>query len=972
MTTTIHPAVDGPASGIRSEPGRRAQWWAGWRVALRLARRDVRRHRGRSALVLLMIGLPVMLLAFGATLAMTADLTSQEQGPYVYGTGEAVVSGPVGSVAIEQGADGRGWGSGDDSPDALTISGLDTDPTAAIGALVGGTAIPFETTDLRARIDGIGLSVPALAMTLPPGADLGGRAHLLSGRWPVGDDEVVVTRYGADLGLPTSGHLDLEEPGYGGIAAAGASPNGQSATGRAVVGVAEAFTGGSSGGSVSPAAVVVPFDGTPSSWLVTDARPIDWAGVQRLNRYAMVVMSKAVTSLPTEELARLNPDTWVGDQSQGLAVAIAAASGGLLFTTTLLAGPAFAVSASRQRRTLALASANGGTVAQVRRFVLGQAVVLGSLAAVVGAALGLAVFFGLRALHLRPFLSLSYSPVDVPWSLLALVVVAALVSAVVAALIPARSLGRLDIVGVIRGQEVSRPLRHRLTVVGVVLCGIGAVTALTRTVTDSGTSVAAFLVGSILFTIGALCLVPALLVVTARLAGRFPLTMRMAARDSARQRARTAPTVAAVLATTALFSAACIGLASDTAKRADNYLPQVAVGTGVVRAGDTGDSAAQAAVIAIIAKATPSLRALHSAALGNPYPWITPAPGFDSTSQRVVALRHGCSAQQALADPYVSGPDVDCSSLTTDNFGGGQVRVLPASELDAVLQLDPAQSAALAGGAIVLPDPATLPQEPRHGTLEMSPTTTVDVTDGTVAFAAQSGTYDPQTMEFTAKGSPTETRVPALLVPASQFLRLQTRNGIGGALSAATVARLGWTSTPDEVTFYSPDGAVDGETQQRLQTAVQARFPDGDVYVERGFQREDLPVVLVLIGVATLLVLVATFVSTALSLAEQQPMMGTLAAVGATRGTRRRMAASQALLLAGLGALIGAAVGLVPGIAIARATAIGHFPDGRTSGPFVEVPWLQIVAPVVLVPLVAAAFAWLAVRRSPQVTRRLG
>ncbi|OFE15639.1 hypothetical protein BA895_21985 [Humibacillus sp. DSM 29435] len=976
MTATIDREVDHPESGTRPEPSRRSQWWAGWRVALRLARRDVRRHRGRSALIMLMIGLPVMLLAFGATLAMTADVTSQEEAPYLYGTGVAVVSGPSGSEAIEQDPAGGGWGTGSDSPAAVTVPGFGTNPTAAISTLVGGTAIPFESQDLRAQVDGTRISVPALAISLTPGTDLGERAHLLGGRWPVGDQEVVVTPYGADLGLPTSGRLDLARVGGERPAVSGGASDGPAVPGLSVVGVAEAVTGGAWGGSVSPAAVVVPFDGTPSAWLVTDAKPIDWPTVQRINRYALLVSSKAVTSLPPGEIALLNPEMSVGDGTRALAAAIAAASGGLLLTTTLLAGPAFAVSASRQRRTLALAAANGGTAAQVRRFVLGQAVVLGSLAAVAGAALGLGAFLGLRSLRLRPFLDLAYSPVDVPWSLLGLVIGAALVSAVVAALIPARSLGRLDIVRVLRGQEVSRPLRHRLLVVGLVLCGVGALTALTQTVSDNGISVTAFLIGSVVLTLGALCLVPALLVASARLAGRLPLTMRMAARDSARQRARTAPTVAAVLATTALFSVACIGLASDTAKRADTYVPEVAVGTGLVRDySGSGDAAAQDVMVDVIHAAAPGLRVMHAALLGNPYQYTPPSAGTDPpVSQRVMAVRQGCSVAQALADPFSSTVDAECQSLSSDGFGGGQVRVLPAVELDAALQLDPAQSLAVANGAIVLPDPATFPQAPRHATLEVSPTATVDVTDGAVTFATLSGTRDPMSMEFTATGSPTETRVPALRVPAPQFIRLQTSTGISAAISSEAIARLGWTSTPDSVMFSSPDGAVDEATRERLQTVMDGRFDQADIYVERGFQRGDLPVVLALIGVVTLLVLVATFVSTALSLAEQQPLMGTLAAVGATRGTRRRMAASQALHLAALGALIGAAVGLIPGIAIARATTVVNGFDGTsetTIGPFVVIPWLQIVAPVVLVPLIAAAFAWLAVRRSPQVTRRL-
>ena len=47
-----------------------------------------------------------------------------------------------------------------------------------------------------------------------------------------------------------------------------------------------------------------------------------------------------------------------------------------------------------------------------------------------------------------------------------------------------------------------------------------------------------------------------------------------------------------------------------------------------------------------------------------------------------------------------------------------------------------------------------------------------------------------------------------------------------------------------------------------------------------------------------LLLLIVTLISTALALAEQQSDMGTLAAVGATKGTRRRLAAAQAATVA--------------------------------------------------------------------------
>ena len=108
-------------------------------------------------------------------------------------------------------------------------------------------------------------------------------------------------------------------------------------------------------------------------------------------------------------------------------------------------------------------------------------------------------------------------------------------------------------------------------------------------------------------------------------------------------------------------------------------------------------------------------------------------------------------------------------------------------------------------------------------------------------------------------------------------------------------------------------------------------------------------------------------------------MMGTFAAVGATRMTRRNLAAAQAGSLGVIGALLGTLVGFVPGIALARSftrypmTSAG-FIDGTTPelvDSTVVIPWLQLAIPVIAVPALAALLAWLAIRRAPMVTRRL-
>ena len=145
------------------------------------------------------------------------------------------------------------------------------------------------------------------------------------------------------------------------------------------------------------------------------------------------------------------------------------------------------------------------------------------------------------------------------------------------------------------------------------------------------------------------------------------------------------------------------------------------------------------------------------------------------------------------------------------------------------------------------------------------------------------------------------------------------------------------------------------------------------ITVEKGFARDDAIIVAVLLGVFALLILVITLTSTALTLAEQQTDQATLAALGATRGTRRLMAAAAAFLLAAVGCVLGVAVGLVPGIAIARPlTSNGWSPSGiPVDGPTILViPWLSLLVVGVLVPLVAGAIAWAGIRKAPQVTRR--
>ena len=144
-----------------------------------------------------------------------------------------------------------------------------------------------------------------------------------------------------------------------------------------------------------------------------------------------------------------------------------------LIEVVLLAGPAFAVGARKQQRSLALMSATGGTPAQSRRVIIGSAIVLGSAAALLGVV----------ARHRgRPRCSCRWcsrrsgaylGPFDVPWLHLVGIAGFGLLSAFLAAVVPAYLASRQDVVAVLAGRRGDRAPSLKSPLLGLVLLGAG-------------------------------------------------------------------------------------------------------------------------------------------------------------------------------------------------------------------------------------------------------------------------------------------------------------------------------------------------------------------------------------------------------------------------------------------------------------------------------------------------------------------
>ncbi|MBD5830588.1 ABC transporter permease [Janibacter melonis] len=902
-----------------------------WRVALRMARRDVGRYRGRSLVVLLMVGLPTALICAALTLGATQQINMAEDVQYKVGGTTAMIRPPE-PQAVDQGAspDSQGFSTRDEAATPIPGYGDGGDverSTAAIGELVDGRAIPWTEHELAMRVGDRTPRLFALGVTDP--AALGDKVELLSGRWPTSPEEILVSPTVADRGIPQSGSVEVAD--------------GRDSTRTVeVVGTVRAYT--TWGGLYDVVTTDLGPTGTasPVSWFVERDEPMGWQEVRRLGGYGLAVTSAAVLVDPpsTSEL----PEQIAAQQaSQDGRVSDIVVIGGVLLVlvVTLLVGPAFAVGAARQRRTLALAASNGATTSQLRRSVLAQAVVLGGLSSVIGAGAGVAGAWGL-AQWVSAGRGYPLGPFEVP--VLAVLGIAALavLSSVIAALMPAQRLSRLDVVGVMKGQHAPPPPSRWMLVLGLVLVLLGGTGVIGGALAQLSSLVIA--AAAFALVLGALMVVPTILHLLARIGGRLPLPLRMATRDLARHRSRSAPTVAAILAGTAVLTMTLVATASDDEQSRREYLASALPGELVAYASPD-------ALQAVIARA------------GQIAPGVTFAtartPGSqdsdpDAAQPVLELLPPGCTLEQA-ADATADAQGGRCASVSgslslTDASG---LAVLPADEIVRRLDLDGDEASQVRSGAAVLLGGDRTAGAVRDGE--------ITVTRGDVRYS-DTGTAQ-------VDGRTSATTLPVVHLPESDD---DAARGLGFTLLVPDEVAddAGWPLVTGTLVGHSGDG-VSQEVADRVQTEV---GDTGGVQVERGYQNPLFLIIAILLAIFTAVLLVVTTTSTALSLAEQESDQATLAAVGADRRTRRWMAGAQTFALAVVGVCLGVVVGAVPGIALTvPLTGTSFDPVEGTSvvaSPIVVIPWLPLLVVLVVVPLLAGAIAAAGIRRAPDATRR--
>lgn len=888
-----------------------------WGAALRIARRDARRAKGRSLLVVAMIALPVVGVTAVDVVFRTDQLSAEQTATRTIGQADGVLRD-----------------SGFTAQDQYAAAAAQPRPDGArpdlAAALPPGSSTLMDRNRSRATVSAGDRSTRSHVRELAYDDPLArGIFEQVSGRAPAGPGEAALTTALASrLGVGLGGTVGLPAPA-GPQTVVGLVASTSMRTERTLL-----VDPGSLAEPTGPARLDV------SEGLLFDVPgDVDLALVAALNADGVVVEPRrpvpgapvlsSTLGLRSDEIAVL-----------GLVVSMA------LLEVVLLAGPAFAVGAKRQARQLALLSATGAERKDVRRTVLAGGLVLGVVAGAIGL-LGGVVTGAVATGLVDRFGDSVQPPLDLrPVELLGIAATGVL-AALLAAVVPARNASRQDVVGALTGRRGAVTTSWRLTGLGVVVALAGAGVAFLGAVRRDTT---VLVVGSVLAELGLVATTPALVGLAGRLGPLLPVAPRLALRDASRQRSRTAPAVAAILAAVAGSIAVGTFVTSLDAYDEERYQASAPAGSVRISLVYPEDVDRLSRVADAMRAALPVDQVLTVDTLTRT--WTGDGPATYVSVLAPTAMRcpldglydvgGGPTEAQATAawdDSRCNGnffaTAYGAAGQPGSPFGGGVV-----GGADALAALTGSRDPALvrvleAGGALV---PAAFIEDGRVGVRVMT-----SRSDGTVL-----------------PGDSREASVPAAALPPGVPL--------AELWSPGAAAALGTSPAPAGVLATTTRMPTDGE-EDRLTAALAAADVDSAPYVERGYVSDYGVGLVALAAASAVLVLGASGIATGLAAADGRADLATLAAVGASPALRRRLAAFQSAVTAVLGTALGVVAGLVPayGLIVALNSSLGA--EDPAGYPLV-VPWALLLVTAVVVPLLAALAAGALTRsRLPMVRR---
>jgi putative ABC transport system permease protein len=874
----------------------------GWRAALRIAWREARRSRGRSALVIALILVPVAALSFAAVVHDSTTLTPAEESARSMGAAEALVSWPHRGPVIQQ-------PSRDTAIPIGNANGEEPSEERLSALLSGAPLVPVERAGVNIRTTA-GVGRAAVRMLDLNNPLTSGMITLLEGRAAAKNTEITLSRQAMSrTGAQLGGTVTTEE--------------GRTFT---VVGLIE-----EPDRLDNTTVVALPgtFADADRSWLVTT--PIDWAKVKELNQSGIAVMSRTVLHHPPAAADRYPQ---FRDSNEVGADVLVLVAGLAVLEMSLLAGSALAVGARRRKRDLALVSAVGGAPGHVRRVVLADGVVVGLLAALGGVLLG--VF---AAVASRPFVEWLLAERFgaqrfYPSALIALAVLA-VVTGVLAALVPAWISSRQDVVTALAGRRGITRSRRRWLVLGLILVAAGVTTGVLSAI---GMQVVGILIALILTEVGLVLCTPALLGLLAKAGRWLPVALRIALRDASRNRTAAAPAISAVMAAVIGAVAVSVILTSQAEQQAAQLAGTMGDVT-VFRLNDLSKSSTTTipASVGTAIRNTMPASETHEIKLltcgGNPcFAHIRPPADRECPYSLDVLHRDPTEAEQqsALADERCAGANRThryFGSYTTSN---GFLVIATPEAAKSLLHLQQeevaAAQSALREGKIVVNDPTLL-----AGNKVLLATGTQAVT----------------------------TPAPGHAVP--------NRSAPLAVMTEDTARALGFSAST--FAMYAPTTRMPTEDEQDALTA--ALGGEYQVHVDRPTESDVQQALTVLGLVAGIITLAAAALATGLAAADGRRDLTTLAAVGASPTLRKLLSVSQAGVIAGIGGLLGTAAGVGSALALLAALNVGYADLWPRPEPNpLTIPWPNVAISLLVIPAVAMLGAALFTRSRLPIERR--
>lgn len=951
----------------RPPEARERRSFARWRIALTMAVRQSLRSWPSSALVILLVFLPIAGVSAAMVYATSLQPSPQQRVESELGKADAWVQGvgatpdtrqyldqPMQSYSVEIDGD-DGWV---EPP---------TDMTALIDAdqfvRIDGAEASVETAA------GFGTFYAVIGAAWDPLLD--GRYTLLDGRAPSAPDEMLATpesleRIGAKLGDA----VVMKDP----------------AATYTVVGTMSSRLDDNGGGMIFvPDASGFQLEPYRTTWYVGGWHP-SADDVYALNALGVVVFDRELVQHPGDGAASgLNSSSGT---SWAFYSATVAALVFCAYLVMLLAGAAFSVSAKRQQRALAVAASVGASRADVFRIVLFQGTILGLVGGVLGSIAGIGLAGMGRAWFGDGSLAYTWG-LRVPWWALVGLVAFATVVGTLSALLPARAATRGDTLAALRGARrpvsvsAARPKAGlALLIVGaaiVVASAAGLVVTYNSDIDDGELTRSIYMIGMIGMIVGPLLLQIGVIIAghwllaqAARLLARFGLGARLAARDAVANPGRSVPSFGAIAACAFLATSSIGGVATlmnmDAAGAVETApYGSVAISIGGGEISDDGlddPVAVEPQLVELGAEAAKALRdagaeatAVTSIPVWNRYS-AAADDGFVPNEDLEIAAPEILSPARCA-----EAPDEPCLRSFYLRSGGGVPRfvIVEPNELEVAIgaPITDAQKAAFDAGAAVVEDPQWLTSDGdvivnwwRNGDLEGD-------NSGAMFEDSEVAEQPAATRSETLDGILVET--PTQLGDDRQVY-----------ISPVTAKSLGLVTVPDyvigegsSITTEKLDGLSAWAESEAL--SMSSDTLEFSTSVSRSAPpATPAPWLWLILGGVTVLVIAASAVSLGLSRVERRPDDATLTAVGAAPRVRRAVGSWQALVIAGYGCIVGTIAGLLPVLGVVYILD-GTGQDGLT---LAEVPWLWYGLLALALPLAVALVSWLVPPRAPDLTRR--